>query len=51
MVTFKCEADSCANKDVEYNFLGEPESAMCGGCKQTLIAADLRLDPETQESE
>jgi hypothetical protein len=51
MVTFKCEADGCANKDVEYNFLGNLETAMCGGCKETLTAADLRPDPETQESE
>jgi len=51
MVTFKCEADGCANKDVEYNFLGNLETAMCGGCKETLTAANLRPDPETQELE
>lgn len=46
MVTFKCEADGCANNGIEYNFLGNPETAMCGGCKETLEAKDLRDDPE-----
>jgi len=46
MVTFKCVQDNCANKDVEYNFLGNPETAMCGGCKQTLVASDFRNDPK-----
>ena len=46
MVTFKCESKGCENKDVEYNFLGNPETAMCGGCKETLTATDLRDDPE-----
>jgi len=49
MVTFKCEADGCANKDVVYNFLGNPETAMCGGCKETLTATDERPDPEGVE--
>jgi hypothetical protein len=46
MVTFKCTVNDCANKDVEYNFLGNPQTAMCGGCKETLVASDLRDDPE-----
>jgi hypothetical protein len=46
MVTFKCNSNNCDNKDVEYNFLGNPETAMCGGCKETLVASDLRDDPE-----
>lgn len=46
MVTFKCEQKDCANKYLEYNFLGNSETAMCGGCKETLIAFDLRDDPE-----
>lgn len=50
MVTFKCVVDDCANKDVEYNFLGNLETAMCGGCKTTLVATDLRDDPEQTES-
>jgi hypothetical protein len=47
MVTFKCEVDGCDNKDVAYNFLGNPETAMCGGCKTELSATDLRDDPVT----
>jgi hypothetical protein len=46
MVTFKCNSDKCANKNVDYNFIGNPETAMCGGCKETLVASDLRDDPE-----
>jgi hypothetical protein len=46
MVTFKCKVADCANKDVEYNFLGNPKTAMCGGCKQTLDATDFRPDLE-----
>jgi hypothetical protein len=46
MVTFKCTVKDCANENVEYNFLGDPETAMCGGCNQTLLATDLRNDPE-----
>jgi hypothetical protein len=51
MVTFKCEADGCANQNVVYDFLGDYTEAMCGGCKQTLIATDLRPDPEIEISE
>jgi hypothetical protein len=46
MVTFKCVVNDCANKDVEYNFPGNLETAMCGGCKQTLQATNFRDDPE-----
>ena len=46
MVTFKCTIAGCNNKDVEYNFLGNPETAQCGGCKSTLVGTDLRPDPE-----
>lgn len=45
MVTFKCTVKDCANKDVEYNFFGEPETAECGGCKKELKATDKRPDP------
>ena len=45
MVTFTCIEKDCANEGVDYNFLGEPESAMCGGCKAKLEAKDLRPDP------
>jgi hypothetical protein len=45
MVTFTCNEKDCANEGVDYNFFGEPETAMCGGCKATLEAKDLRPDP------
>ncbi len=50
MITFKCTVNDCANKDVEYNFLGELETAMCGGCKATLVGTDSRPDPEIPEA-
>ena len=46
MVTFKCDLADCANKGVEYNFLGNPEIAECGGCQTMLEAYDQRPDPE-----
>jgi hypothetical protein len=46
MVTFKCTKKDCANKDVEYNFLGNPENAQCGGCETILEPKDSRPDPE-----
>jgi hypothetical protein len=49
MVTFICVNAECPNKDVIYNFLGNPETAMCGGCKETLTAADQRPDPVIEE--
>ena len=45
MITFKCTAKDCPNKDVEYNFLGEDEFAQCGGCQTTLASKDKRPDP------
>jgi hypothetical protein len=49
MITFKCNSNQCDNKDVEYNFFGNPETAMCGGCRATLIGTDVRPDPEVPE--
>lgn len=46
MITFKCTKKDCPNKDIEYNFLGNPETAECGGCKTVLNGTDLRDDPE-----
>lgn len=46
MITFKCIVDNCKNKDIEYNFLGNPNTAECGGCGIILIGYDLREDPE-----
>jgi hypothetical protein len=46
MVTLKCVQDDCISKDIEFNFLGNPELAECGGCKEILIATNHRDDPE-----
>ena len=48
MVTFICTVKDCANQNVTYNFLGNPETAECGGCKAILISTDLRPDPQVQ---
>ena len=48
MVTFLCTKAECANKDIEYNFLGNPGTAECGGCKATLTGTNERPDPEVQ---
>lgn len=45
MVTFTCNEKGCANDKVVYNFLGNPETAECGGCCSILVAQDLRDDP------
>jgi len=45
MVTFKCTQADCVNENVEYHFIGQPETAECGGCKSELKAKDLRDDP------
>jgi hypothetical protein len=45
MVTFTCNKKDCKNEGIDYNFLGEPETAQCGGCNETLEAKDLRPDP------
>jgi hypothetical protein len=46
MITFNCNQDDCANKGVDYNFLGNPVTAECGGCKSLLIGTNERPDPE-----
>jgi hypothetical protein len=46
MVTFECTNKDCDNANVSYNFLGNPETALCGGCKEHLIGTDLREDPK-----
>ena len=50
MVTLKCIQDECVSKDIEFNFLGNPELAECGGCNEVLIATDFRDDPEELET-
>lgn len=48
MITFICAAKGCDNENVEYNSLGNPAMAICGGCKQILIGTNERPDPEVQ---
>jgi hypothetical protein len=49
MITFKCTKASCENKDIEYFFLGEEETAECGGCHTLLKGKDKRPDPVIEE--
>jgi hypothetical protein len=46
MVTIKCTIYDCANKNIEYNFLGNPNFVECGGCGEKLVGTDYRQDPE-----
>jgi hypothetical protein len=46
VVTFTCANEECENVNIDYNFFGTPENAMCGGCKETLFPTDERPDPE-----
>jgi hypothetical protein len=48
MITFECDKDGCDNKDVAYNFLGNPPFAECGGCKTILTGVNERPDPEVE---
>jgi hypothetical protein len=50
MVTFTCNEKDCANENVSYNFLGDPEFAECGGCHSILEPKDLRDDPPVVNS-
>jgi hypothetical protein len=45
MITFICNELDCPNKDVEYNSLGNPATAECGGCKAILAGTNERPDP------
>jgi hypothetical protein len=49
MVTFTCTVKDCANENIDYNFLGNPDVAECGSCKAVLEPKDLRDDPEPEE--
>jgi hypothetical protein len=46
MVTFKCEATDCPQKDIQIYFIGDIAEAECGGCQVVLESFDLRDDPE-----
>jgi hypothetical protein len=37
---FVCKADGCENKDVVYRMVDADETALCGGCKATLIGTE-----------
>jgi hypothetical protein len=49
MITFTCNKENCPNKEIEYNFLGNPVTAECGGCKTVLTGTNERPDPEQPE--
>jgi hypothetical protein len=51
MVTFECFIETCPNCNIPYNFLGEPETAVCGGCGAILEATDPQPDPVESEPE
>jgi hypothetical protein len=46
MITFTCNEKDCANEGIDYNMLGNSQTALCGGCKQTLTGTNERPDPE-----
>ena len=48
MLTIICTTKDCANENVQYNFLGNPEFVKCGGCKEHLTGTDFRSDPQIQ---
>ena len=51
MFTFTCNEKDCANKNIEYNVLGNSSVAECGGCKTILTGTDERPDPELPTEE
>jgi hypothetical protein len=46
MIDFICNEKNCPNEGIQYNFLGNPKTADCGGCKNVLIGTNERPDPE-----
>ena len=46
MVSFKCVANECAQKDIVINFMGDITEAECGGCQIVLTSYDLQDDPK-----
>jgi hypothetical protein len=49
MITlFTCNKPECPNEGIEYRMLDANPTAMCGGCKQTLIGTP---EPEEQTNE
>jgi len=49
MITlFTCTKAECPNVDIEYRMIDATPTAMCGGCKQTLIGT-IEQEAETNE--
>jgi hypothetical protein len=46
MITFECTDKNCSQGNVKIDFLGNIETAQCGGCNATLFSTDERRDPE-----
>jgi hypothetical protein len=46
MISFTCSNDECVNKDIENNFRGNPEHAVCSGCNDVLVGYNEQPDPE-----
>lgn len=44
IILFVCDGKDCANKGVVYRMDSETSTALCGGCKETLIGT-----PEQEE--
>jgi hypothetical protein len=51
MISFTCTKENCPNKDIENNFLGNPPTAICGGCSETITSTNERPDPELPTEE
>lgn len=49
MITlFTCNAEGCPNCGIEYRMIDANPTAMCGGCKETLIGT-IEQEAETNE--
>jgi hypothetical protein len=46
MISFKCSNQECSSKEVEYNFYGNPATAVCGSCTTVLVGYNEQPDPE-----
>jgi hypothetical protein len=51
MIDFICNTETCPNKEISYQFLGNSKTAECGGCQAILIGTNERPDPELPEQE
>ena len=46
MISFNCLNKDCTSKDVEFNFWGNPATAVCGTCSTVLVGYNEQPDPE-----